>query len=57
VRRNIPSNIAADVSPWKGSTPVVISYKTIPNENKSLRASNGFPSACSGDITGEEIPV
>src|SRR5215469_1531549 len=34
----IASKIAADVSPRKGSTPVALSYRSAPKENKSLRA-------------------
>ena len=42
--------IAAAVSPANGRAPVAISYRTTPNENKSVRESNSLPSACSGDM-------
>ena len=50
LRFRIASKITADVSPRKGSEPVVISYSTAPNENKSVRASSSLPRACSGDM-------
>jgi hypothetical protein len=40
----------ATVLPEKAGRPAAISYKTAPNENRSLRASNASPRACSGDI-------
>ena len=46
------SKIAATFSPRNGRQPVAISYKTIPNENRSARASSSFERACSGDIYG-----
>ena len=46
----IASDTTPVVSPRKGSLPVAISYKTTPNENKSVRASSGFPRTCSGDM-------
>ena len=42
--------ISADVSPRNGNVPVDISYSTVPNENKSVRASNSLPRVCSGDM-------
>jgi len=44
------SKIVAEVSPRNGYWPVAISYSTVPNENKSVRASSCLPRACSGDI-------
>ena len=48
VRFRMESKMTAEVSPRKGSEPVHISYRTAPKENKSVRASRGFPRACSG---------
>jgi len=42
--------ITPELSPLKGNTPVAISYKTVPKENKSVRASNSFARICSGDM-------
>jgi hypothetical protein len=44
------SKIIAEVSPRNGMAPVAISYKTAPNEKRSLRESSCFPLACSGDM-------
>ena len=44
------SKIVAVLSPWNGSCPVAISYKTAPKENKSVRASSSLARACSGDM-------
>jgi hypothetical protein len=49
-RFKIASKITPELSPWNGSVPVAISYKTVPNENRSLRASNSFALTCSGDM-------
>jgi len=38
------------LSPQKGKAPVVISYKTTPNENKSVRPSSSLARTCSGDM-------
>ena len=38
------------VSPSKGRQPVAISYRRIPSEKTSERASTALPSACSGDM-------
>jgi hypothetical protein len=37
-----------ELSPRKGNVPVAISYKTAPNQNKSVRASNSFARTGSG---------
>jgi len=37
------------VSPWKGTTPVIISYMTTPREYISVRSSIWPPLACSGE--------
>ena len=50
VASRIALKMTAELSPRKGSTPVVISYSTAPNENKSLRASSSLARACSGDM-------
>ncbi len=42
--------ISADVSPRKGKVAVAISYSTVPNEKRSVRASSSLPLVCSGDI-------
>jgi hypothetical protein len=34
----------------KGCRPVSISYSSTPKEKTSVRASTGFPAACSGDM-------
>ena len=49
-RCRISLNAAAEVAPRNGNFPVAISYNTVPNENRSVRASSSFPNACSGDI-------
>ena len=49
-RFRMASKIIAEVSPWNGTLPVAISYKTAPNENRSVRRSSSFPFACSGDM-------
>ena len=36
--------------PGRAAVPVAISYSTTPSENRSVRASSAFPSACSGDM-------
>ncbi len=46
----MPSKIKAAVAPENGRIPVAISYSTTPSENKSERASNSSPRACSGDM-------
>jgi len=46
----IALKISAEVSPRKGSVPVHISYRTAPNENRSVRASSSLPRTCSGDM-------
>jgi hypothetical protein len=38
------------VSPVNGRWPVAISYRITPREKRSVRASTGRPSACSGDM-------
>ena len=48
-RSRIACAITPRVSPRKGKTPVVISYSTTPNENKSVRASSSSPRTCFGD--------
>src|SRR5271155_3651823 len=42
--------ISAELSPRKGNVPVAISYRTMPNENKSVRPSKSFAPNCSGDM-------
>ena len=42
--------VSVTVSPRNGSFPVAASYRTIPSEKRSVRASSGLPSACSGDM-------
>jgi hypothetical protein len=49
-RFRIWSERAAAESPSNGGLPVDISKRTIPSENKSVRASTGLPSICSGDM-------
>ncbi len=44
------------VAPAKGRLPESSSYRTTPNEKMSLRASAGFPDACSGDMYGM-VPI
>ena len=44
------SKTTAEVPPGNGTDPVAISYSTTPSENKSDRASNSSPRACSGDM-------
>jgi hypothetical protein len=46
----IDSKITPEVSPRNGKVPVAISYRTEPNENRSVRASNSLPRTCSGDM-------
>ena len=46
----MPPKTRAAVAPENGTTPVAISYSTAPSENKSERASNSSPRACSGDM-------
>jgi hypothetical protein len=53
------TRIIPDVSPRKGSDPVAISYRTIPNAKRSVRASNSLPRTCSGGFQCElstELP-
>src|SRR5258708_27259354 len=50
VRFRIASNIVGELFPRKGCCPVAISYKTDPNENKSVRASSSLARASSRDI-------
>jgi hypothetical protein len=38
------------LSPGNARRPVAISYSTLPNEKRSVRASSLAPVACSGDI-------
>ena len=42
--------MTAELSPRNGNWAVAISYRTAPNENRSVRVSNSFARACSGDI-------
>ena len=49
-RLRIASTIVPVLSPRNGRVPVAVSYSTTPNENKSVRASNGVARTCSGDI-------
>jgi hypothetical protein len=42
VRFMIPSKITPVLSPRNGNVPVAISYRTAPNEKKSVRASNSL---------------
>jgi hypothetical protein len=50
----VPSRMALkitpELSPRNGSVPVVISYKTAPKENKSVRPSSSLARTCSGDM-------
>ena len=46
----IAAKTIAAVLPLKGSVPVAISYRTTPNENRSVRASSVSPRACSVDM-------
>ena len=41
---NMALKISAVVSPSKGNAPVAISYRTAPNENRSVRASSSLAS-------------
>src|SRR5947209_5978442 len=38
----IASKMAAVVSPRNGNTPVAVSYRTVPKENRSVRASSSL---------------
>ena len=38
------------LSPGNARRPVAISYSTLPNEKRSVRASTLRPVACSGDM-------
>jgi len=42
--------ITPELSPRNGNVPVAISYRTAPNENKSVLPSNSFARTCSGDM-------
>jgi hypothetical protein len=46
-RFRMDSKITPELSPRKGKVAVAISYKTTPNENKSVRASNFLARTCS----------
>src|ERR1700679_3498199 len=56
-RCRIASEISAELSPRKGSVPVVISYSTAPKENKSVRASSSFAPNCSGGMQAPLPPA
>src|SRR5262249_40509382 len=43
-------NNSRPAGPTKGRLPASTSKSTMPNEKMSLRASSGFPDACSGDM-------
>jgi hypothetical protein len=49
-RFRIESKITPELSPRNGNVPVAISYKTAPNENKSVRESSSLARTCSGDM-------
>lgn len=49
-RFRIPSCTTAAEAPVNGAHPAAISYKTAPSEKMSVRASNGSPAVCSGDM-------
>jgi hypothetical protein len=46
----ICSKMAPADPPLKGGRPAAISYRTMPSEKMSLRASMSNPRACSGDM-------
>src|SRR5215469_13275130 len=54
-RFRMASKMVAVLSPRKGSCPVAISYKTAPNENKSVRASSSLARACRRTGAGEML--
>src|SRR5580692_4797480 len=47
---NRASKMMGGVGPSNGRDPVTISYRTTPNDHRSLRASTLCPRACSGDM-------
>ena len=51
-RRSVQDRIEDDrrIRAGEGPWPVAISYRTAPNEKRSLRVSTDSPRACSGDM-------
>src|SRR5215469_10136269 len=46
----IADRMTPRLSPRNGKRPVAISYRTTPNENRSVRPSSSLPRTCSGDM-------